>query len=149
MSKKKVKKGKVVAKKAPKKAVKKVVKKAAARRVTARLTAAAEEKGRTLHVTIFISKTDRGTTIRTAPKTLYANPGDFVSWTVVNLIDGDSDVPVTITWPELGPWGKDPIQLRGYLRKAFGSAAPSGNFKFVVSALGAQEDPEVELPDGN
>jgi hypothetical protein len=142
------KKGKVAVKKAPKKAPKKVVKKATVRRAAARLTAAAEEKGRTLHVTIFISKTDRGTSIRTAPKTLFANPGDFVAWTVVNLIDGDNDVPVTLSWPEPGPWGKDPIQVRNYTRKAFGTA-PAGNFKYVVSALGAEEDPELELPDGN
>ncbi len=142
------KKGKAVAKKAPKKVVKRAAKKSPAKRSTARLASAATERGRTLHVTIFISKTEKGTTIRTSPQKLYANPGDFVSWTVVNLIDGDNDVPVTISWPETGPWGKDPIPLRGYLRKAFGSVE-AGIFKFTVSALGSDEDPEIELPDGN
>jgi hypothetical protein len=103
--------------------------------------------GRTLHVTIHLFRTNNGNKIRTSPQRLYANPGDFVEFTVVNLVDG-SDVPVTLTWPEVGPWGKDPIQIRGWERMAFG-AAPSGNFKFVVSALDVQEDPEIELPDGN
>jgi plastocyanin len=146
------KKGKVVAKKTAKKtaktAAKKVVKKAASRsRATARLTGGAEPAGRTLHVSIFIFKTDRGTQIRTAPQRLYANPGDFVEWTVVNMVDG-SNVPVTISWPETGPWGKEPIQVQNWTRMAFG-ASPAGNFKFVVSALDAQEDPEIEIPDGN
>jgi len=147
------KKGKPAVKKAPKKAApkqaarKKTVKKSASKsRTSARLTAGASG-GRTLHVTIFLYRTGHGNTIRTTPQRLYANPGDFVEWTVVNLIDG-SDVPVTLTWPEAGPWGKDPIEIRGWERKAFGDA-PAGRFKFVVSALDAQEDPEVELPDGN
>ncbi|HWI17124.1 MAG TPA: hypothetical protein VNT81_05230 [Vicinamibacterales bacterium] len=144
------KKGKVVVKKAPKKAAKKVakkaVRKATAKRATARLASAASS-GRTLHATIFISKTDRGTTIRTSPQRLYANPGDFIEWTVVNLVDGDNDVPVTVSWPETGPWGKDPIDIRSWKRVPFGDA--TGRFKFVVTALGAEEDPEIELPDGN
>ena len=102
--------------------------------------------GRTLHMTIFLYRTGQGNKIRTAPQRLYANPGDFVEWTVVNLIDG-SDVPVTITWPEGGPWGKEPIAIRSWTRLALGGA--SGLFKFVVSALDAQEDPELEMPDGN
>lgn len=101
---------------------------------------------RTLQMTIFLFRTGQGNRIRTAPQRLYAYPGDFVEWTVVNLIDG-SDVPVTITWPEGGPWGKEPISIRSWERKGFGAA--SGRFKFVVSALDAQEDPEVEMPDGN
>jgi hypothetical protein len=144
------KKGKPVAKKAPKKAVKKkVVKKAvAASRIrTARMTSAdTAASGRTLHMSIFLFKTGNGNKIRTSPQKLYANPGDFVEWTVVNLIDG-TDVPVTITWPEAGPWGKDPIEIRGWNRKPFGEAA--GRFKFVVSAYDTMEDPEMELPDGN
>ena len=100
--------------------------------------------GRTLHMTIFLYRTGHGNKIRTAPQRLYANPGDFVEWTVVNLIDG-SDVPVTITWPEGGPWGKEPIAIRSWERVALGNA--SGRFKFVVSALDAQEDPEIEIPD--
>lgn len=144
------KKGRVVAKKAPKKAAKKVMKKAVkrspAKRAAVRLASAASS-GRTLHATIFISKTERGTTIRTSPQRLYANPGDFIEWTVVNLVDGDNDVPVTVSWPETGPWGKDPIDIRNWKRIPFGET--SGRFKFVVTALDAQEDPEVEIPDGN
>ena len=148
------KKGKPAAKKAPKKkaAPKRVTPKKASKksvsssRTGARLAGAAGT-GRTLHVTIHLFRTSHGNKIRTSPQRLYANPGDFVEFTVVNLIDG-SDVPVTLTWPDVGPWGKDPIEIRGWDRKAFGDA-PSGRFKFVVSALDAQEDPELELPDGN
>lgn len=130
---------------APKKAAKKSVSSA---RTGARLAStAAAATGRTLHTTIFLFRTGNGNRIRTAPQRLFANPGDFAEWTVVNLIDG-SDVPVTLTWPEGGPWGKEPIEIRGWERKAFGDA-PAGVFKFVVSALDYQEDPEVELPDGN
>jgi hypothetical protein len=63
------------------------------------------------------------------------------------MVDG-SEVPVTITWPQGGPWGKDPIEFRGFERKPFEGGA-SGVFKYVISALDAQEDPEVEIPDGN
>ncbi|MEP6783630.1 MAG: hypothetical protein ABI983_08170 [Acidobacteriota bacterium] len=144
------KKGKPAARKVPKKtAPKKATKKSAPQpRGGARLAAAgAEATGRTLHVTIFLYRTGHGNKIRTSPQRLYANPGDFIEWTVVNLVDG-SDVPVTLTWPEPGPWGKEPIEIRGSHRKAFGDA-PAGRFKFVVSALDVQEDPEIELPDGN
>lgn len=148
------KKGKPAAKKAPKKtapkkaAPKKSAKKAVSksRAASARLTSGAST-GRTVHVTIFLYRTGKGNAIRTSPQRLYANPGDFIEWTVVNLIDG-SDVPVTLTWPETGPWGKEPIEIKSWLRMPFGGA-PSGRFKFVVSAMDAQEDPEIELPDGN
>jgi hypothetical protein len=63
----------------------------------------------------------------------------------VNLVDG-SDVPTTISWPGQGPWGKEPIEIRGWERKAVGNA-PANRYKYVVSALDAQEDPEVEIPD--
>jgi plastocyanin len=143
------KKGKPAARKAPKKkaAPKKAAKKSvSSSRTSARLAGAgAAASGRTLHVTIFLYRTGNGNKIRTSPQRLYATPGDSVEWTVVNLIDG-SDVPVTLTWPEIGPWGKDPIQIRNWERKAFGEA-PSGRFKFVVSALDAQEDPEIDIPD--
>ena len=152
------KKGKPAVKKAPKKTApkktapkkaspKKATKKSASKsRAVARLAGTAST-GRTLHVTIFLYRTGHGNKIRTSPQRLYANPGDFIEWTVVNLIDG-TDVPVTLTWPEAGPWGKEPIEIRSWDRKAFGEA-PSGRFKFVVSALDAQEDPEIEMPDGN
>jgi hypothetical protein len=137
------KKGKPAARKAPKKAAKKAVKKAAARsRPSARL--AAEPSGRTSQATIFIFRTSQGNKIRTAPQRVYAGPGS-VEWTVVNLIDG-SDVPVTITWPEGGPWGKEPIAIRSWERRSV-DGAPAGRYKYVVSALDAQEDPELEIPD--
>lgn len=146
MSKKKGKKPaakKAPAKKsAPKKAAKKSVSKS---RTSARL-ASGGATGRTLTVTIFLFRTPNGNKIRTSPQRLYANPGDHVEWNVVNLIDG-TDVPVTITWPESGPWGKDPIDVRSWHRMPFGDA--SGLFKFMVSAMDAQEDPEIEIPEGN
>ena len=141
MSKKK--KGKPVAKKAPKKAVKKSVSKS---RPNARL-AGAGFTGRTLTVTIFIYRTGNGNKIRTSPQRLYANPGDRVAWNIVNLIDG-TDVPVSITWPQEGPWGKDPIEIRNWDMKSL-DGAPSGRFKYMITGLGAQEDPEIELPEGS
>ena len=103
--------------------------------------------GRTIIATIVLFRTERGNRIRTSPQRLYANPGDHVEWNVVNLIDG-SDVPVTISWPDGGPWGKAPIEIRSWERKPFGNA-PAGRYKYVVTAMGAQEDPEIELPEGN
>jgi hypothetical protein len=127
MSKKK--KGKPAAKKAVKKKV-------------ARLAATG---GRTSQITIFVFRTGAGTKIRTAPQRAYAGPG-FVEWTVVNMVDG-SNIPVTITWPGGGPWGKEPIEIRdGMERREIGSE-PRGRFKYVVHALDAQEDPEVEIPE--
>lgn len=137
------KKGKPAPKKAPKKAARKSAPKA---RVSSRLTAGASTS-RTLTVTIFIYRTGNGNRIRTSPQRLYANPGDRIAWNVVNLIDG-SNVPVTITWPEGGPWGKDPIEVRDWHMESFADV-PLGRFKYTVSALDATEDPEVELPEGN
>ena len=140
------KKGKTAARKAPKKAAKKAAPRrgAAASRPSARL-AAAESNGRTVNATIFIYRTGSGNKIRTSPQRLFANPGDRIEWTVVNLVDG-SEVPVTITWPEGGPWGKEPISFRSSERQALSSGS-QGRYKYVVSALDAQEDPEVEIPD--
>ena len=122
--------------------------KAAARKPAARTRVASlsggESGGRTVTGTIFIYRTASGNKIRTTPQRLYANPGDHVEWNVVNLVDG-SDVPVTITWPESGPWGKEPMMFRGCDRRAI--TATPGRFKYVVSALDAQEDPELEIPD--
>ena len=146
------KKGKSGAKKAPKKAPKKAVKKKAAKksasvsRATARLARVAPAR-RTKTSTIFIFKTEGGTRIRTSPQRLYANPGDSVEFNVVNLID-DSEVPVTIEFPGGGPWGKDPFEIRSWDRKPTGDA-PLGRFKYTIRALDAEEDPELELPDGN
>ena len=101
--------------------------------------------GRTVAATIFIYRTGTGNKIRTTPQRLYANPADRIEWSVVNLVDG-SDVPVTISWPDAGPWGKDPIEFRGWHRKPLG-AAPPGQYKYKVSALDAVEDPEIDIPD--
>jgi hypothetical protein len=106
---------------------------------------AGESGGRTVYATIYIFKTGNGTRIRTAPQRIFANPGDRIQWTVVNMVDG-SDVPVTITWPASGPWGKEPIEFRSSERKAL-APGTSGRFKYVVSALDAQEDPEIDIPD--
>jgi len=101
--------------------------------------------GRTVYATIYIFRTANGTRIRTAPQTIFANPCDGIEWTVVNMVD-ESDVPVTITWPKSGPWGKAPIEFRSSDRKAV-AAGVSGRFKYVISALDTQEDPEIEIPD--
>lgn len=127
---------------APRKAAPKKAKKAGASRSTATLTAAT---GRTSPVTIFIYRTANGNRIRTSPQRAYAGPG-HLEWTVVNLIDG-SNVPVTITWPNGGPWGKEPIDIRDGMVRLSCAAAAAGRFKYVVRALDAQEDPEVEIPE--
>ncbi len=67
------------------------------RRLRLTLTSA-ESSGRTVYATIYIFRTGNGTRIRTSPQRIFANPGDRIEWTVVNMVDG-SDVPVTITWP--------------------------------------------------
>jgi hypothetical protein len=54
-------------------------------------------------------------------------------------------VPVTITWPNGGPWGREPLSVRNCLRESAAGVTP-GVYKYVVSALDAQEDPEVEFP---
>lgn len=126
------------AKKAPKKAA---TKRSAAR--TATRTSLAGSTGTTSQITIFLYRTGSGNRIRTSPQRAYAGPG-HVEWTVVNLIDG-SDVPVTITWPNGGPWGKEPLAVRSYQRESADGVAP-GVYKYVVSALDAQEDPEIEFP---
>jgi hypothetical protein len=132
-------KGKAPRKASAKKAAKKSV---STSRRTASLAAAVT--GRTSQITIFLFRTGSGNRIRTSPQLAYAGPG-HVEWTVVNLIDGN-DVPVTITWPDGGPWGKDPLTVRGYQREPADGVTP-GRYKYVVSALDAQEDPEVEFPE--
>lgn len=144
------KKGKPAAKKTPNRTApnrkapnKKAPKKSAAKaRPSARL--GAEPSGITSQATIFLFRTSHGNKIRTSPQRIYGGPG-HVEWTVVNLIDG-SDVPVTITWPEGGPWGKEPIAIRSWERRSL-NGVPAGRYKYVVSALDAQEDPELEIPD--
>lgn len=102
--------------------------------------------GPTSQVTIYLFRTSEGIKIRTAPQRAYAGPG-HIEWTVVNLIDG-ADVPVTISWPNGGPWGKEPISIQSYERRS-AAGARVGRYKYVVSALGVEEDPEVEFPESN
>ena len=130
------KKGKPVARSAAKK-------KAVTRAARPRSTAVASSS-RTVQATIFLYRTGSGNKIRTSPQRMYANPGDHVEWTVVNMVDG-SDVPVTLTWPEGGPWGRQ-LQLRSWDRQSLADAKP-GRYKYVVTALDAQEDPELEIPE--
>lgn len=126
------------------KPAKKAPKKAATRRAAGtRRTASLGSTGGTSQITIFLYRTGHGNKIRTSPQKAYAGPG-HVEWTVVNLIDG-SDVPVTITWPNGGPWGKEPMGIRSYQRHSADGVAP-GVYKYVVSALDAHEDPEIEFP---
>jgi len=106
---------------------------------------AAADGGRTVTATVFIYRTGSGNKIRTSPQRVYANPGDRIEWSVVNLVDG-SDVPVTISWPEKSPFGGGPIQFKSSDRVSL-SAGADGRYKYVVSALDAQEDPEIEIPD--
>lgn len=132
------KKSKAAARKAPKKSAGR--KPAAASRPTAR---AAADGGTTSQITIFLFRTGSGNKIRTAPQHAYAGPG-HVEWSVVNLIDG-SDVPVRITWPNGGPWGNQGLDFRNWNRVNCDGVKP-GNYKYVVHALDAQEDPEIEFP---
>ena len=139
------KKGKPLAKKA---ALKKAVKKKSG--ATSRMLSAASEPApsarRTKTANIFIFETGAGTRIRTSPQRLYANQGDSVEFNVVNMID-DSDVEVTIEFPGGGPWGSAPFKFRNWERKGLGGAI-EGRFKYVVRAMGVEEDPELEMPDG-
>lgn len=136
-----------MSKKKGKAAAKKTSRKKAPARRTARVTtaAAATGTGRTAQATIVIFKTGQGVKIRTAPQLLYAGPG-AIEWTVVNLVDG-TNVPVTITWPDGGPFGNQPLEIRSGMTRCVLDGAKEGRFKYVVNALGATEDPEVEIPE--
>jgi hypothetical protein len=151
MSKKKAKPSKKKPAKPAKKAAKtrsgkKVVKKAAAVATgVTRLLGAANPTKRTSQATIFITDGPAGLQIRTAPQYITAGPG-FIEWTVVNL-SGSSDIPVEISFPKGGPWGGEKITIRdGWIRRSCHDAM-DGNFKYTVSAGGASEDPEVEIPE--
>jgi hypothetical protein len=122
----------------------KTARKAAPARRTARATAAAS-LGRTAYATIVIYRTGSGTKIRTVPHRLYAGPG-AVEWTVLNLVDG-SNVPVQLTWPDGGPWGKQPTDIRDGMVRCSLDGAAEGRFKYTVHALDATEDPELEIPE--
>lgn len=135
------KKGKAAPKKAP-------ARKAAARPAArARATASASASSGssiTRQATVIIYRTGSGNKIRTVPQRLYANPGDRIEWSVLNLVDG-SDVPVTISWPERNPFGGGSLTFKSVDRLALEAA--EGTFKYVVSALDAKEDPEILIPD--
>jgi hypothetical protein len=136
------KKGKAAAKKAPKGKTKRSTAAAASGPRLTSVTSASH----TSQVTIFVFRTGAGNKIRTAPQRAYAGPGS-IEWTIVNLVDG-SNIPATLSWPGAngGPWGKEPIEIRdGRLNKEI-PAGVEGTFKYVVRALDAQEDPEVEIP---
>lgn len=135
------KKGKAAARKAPKK---QATKKSAA--TSRRSATTAGTTGTTSQITIFLFKTSSGNRIRTSPQRAYAGPG-FVEWTVVNLIDG-TDVPVRITWPGGSPFPEQEFSIRSWSRLSADGVKP-GVYKYVVHALDAQEDPEVEFPEGN
>jgi hypothetical protein len=159
MSKKKSKKSKPAATKAPKKAApqKKFAKKAPKTKMKTKSVAASRETSqlpppplptrRNKTATIMIFKTGTGTKIRTSPQRIYANRGDHVEFNIVNMID-DTEVPVTIEFPGGGPWGKEPFEIRNWERKPLGDA-DHGRFKYTIRALDAEEDPEIELPEGN
>ena len=136
------KKGKTAAGKAPKKKAGK--KSAATSRPSAR--AALSSGGRTSQITIFLFRTGAGNKIRTSPQHAYAGPG-WVEWTVVNLIDG-TDVPVRITWPNGSPFGEQELAIKNWHRVS-AEGVKAGVYKYVVHALDAHEDPEVEFPEGN
>jgi hypothetical protein len=143
---KKVAKKTAAKKTAAKKKTVKVVKKAAAvaSSVTRMLSAGGNTK-RTTQATIFITEGAGGLQIRTAPQYITAGPG-FVEWTVVNLT-GSHDIPVEISFPKGGPWGGEKITIRdGWIRRSCHDAM-DGNFKYTVSAGGASEDPEIEIPE--
>jgi hypothetical protein len=136
MSKKKAAVKKKTAKKPAKKTAKKAVPKASTAAAPTRRTAAA---------TIFVYDVNGQTRVRTSPQLITAGPG-FIEWTVVNLGNGDNDVPVEITWPNGGPWGGQPIPIKGNARLSL-AGARDGRFKYNVTVNGYTEDPEVEIPE--
>lgn len=140
------KKGKAAPKKAPKRMAKRSKKVAVSSGPSRTSVATNSSNPHTSQVTIFVFRTGTGNKIRTVPQRAYAGPGS-IEWTIVNLVDG-SDIPATLSWPgpSGGPWGKEPIDIReGRVNKAI-PAGVAGTFKYVVRALDAEEDPEVEIP---
>ena len=140
------KKGKAAAKKAPKRKTISFKKAAASSGPTRTSVASNGSNPHTSQVTIFVFRTGAGNKIRTVPQRAKAGPGS-IEWTIVNLVDG-TDIPATLSWPgpSGGPWGKEPIDIReGRVNKVI-PAGVTGTFKYVVRALDAEEDPEVEIP---
>ena len=131
-------------KKAAKPAKKKATKAATRRTPTRTSTPAASDTKRTAQSTIFIFKSDTGIGVRSSPQYLTGGPG-YIEWTVVDLTGGQM-APVVITWPEGGPWGKEPIEIRGHLRRTLADAAP-GHYKYTVTVGDVFEDPEIEIPE--
>ena len=139
------KKGRPAARPAPKTKKKMVKSAAGTRRPTRTQQTSATTTATTSPITIFLFRTGSGNKIRTAPQRAYANPGGHFEWTVVNMIDG-SDVPVRLTWPEGSPFPKDAVEFKGRQRESTEGVKP-GRYKYVVHALDAVEDPEIEIPD--
>ena len=143
--------------KAPKKAVKKVATKKPAKKSAAKARRRASSmresvlavapSPRTKTVTIFIFESKGVNCIRTSPQRVYANPGDHIEFNVVNLVDA-THPDVTISFGDGGPWGKEPFKIRDWDRKPVAPGVPMGVFKYTITAMGAIEDPEVELPEG-
>lgn len=136
MSKKK--KKKTVARKKPGKLV---------RRAKMRLASSSLDapSNRTAAATIFVYNVDGVACVRTSPQRVGAGPG-FLEWTVVNLAS-DQPVDVDITWQDTDPWGgKTPIKIKNGNIRIHMAGAKDGIYKYNVSANGATEDPEIEIP---
>lgn len=134
---------------AAKNVVKKVAKKAVKRASTVRASVlAVAPSPRTKTVTIYIFESQGVNRIRTSPQRLYCNPGDHVEFNVVNMIDA-THPDVTISFGDGGPWGKEPFTVRDWDRKHVIPGVPMGCFKYTITAMGAIEDPEIEMPEGN
>ena len=137
------KKGKAAAKKAPKKKAAKEVSRAAA-------APGGDRRPRRRHArrrsTIFIFRHRLGQQDPHLAAACLRRPR-HVEWTVVNLIDG-TDVPVTIYVAQRQPVGQgaDSRFAAGNARLQLPSGVKPGRFKYVVHALDAQEDPEIEIP---
>ena len=138
------KKGKTAARRTPKK--KTPVRAVAARPKRARQTQQSTgSNASTSQITIFLFRTNSGNKIRTTPQRAYVHPEGRLEWTVVNMIDG-SDVPVRLTWPEGSPLAKESVEFKSRQSEALNGAKPR-RYKYVVHALDAIEDPEIEIPD--
>ena len=136
------KKGKATAKPSPKK---KKVTAAPARRSAPSTQTTSSSGGGTSQITIFLFRTSSGNKIRTSPQRAYANADGYFEWTVVNMVDG-TDVPVRLTWPDGSPFARESVEFKSWQRESASGIKP-GRYKYVVHALDATEDPEIEIPD--
>ena len=137
------KKSKAAAKPSPKK--KKVSAAPAGRSRPRTQTSSTSGGGGTSQITIFLFRTNSGNKIRTSPQRAYANADGYFEWTVVNMVDG-TDVPVRLTWPEGSPFARESVEFKSWQRESVSGIKP-GRYKYVVHALDATEDPEIEIPD--